>query len=252
MPTSITSKQERDRFKKECELMRERGELVEALEGFEQILEWDKANENMQGYVDVLGHVSISLKLMAEKEEDIQKKKDLTNRVLEMSSQAVEKAKELGLSSGAIAIQQVHQAQAFLAHAEFFEADAKKAQLITALETIEESIKNFPGSQAAKAWPQNTKAQIQFKMGNTSDAMDSICQGQRMLYEGYEEQLKEDDNSDLKIKVWLSGLYLTAAVICKQTNRELLAKYYANAVLSLPDEEGHLVNRKNQAKALLT
>lgn len=129
---------------------------------------------------------------------------------------------------------------------------SKKAQLTTALETIEESIKNFPGSQAARAWPLNTKAQIQFKMGNTSDAMDSICQGQRMLYEGYEEQLKEDNNSDLKINVWLSGLFLSATVICKQTNRELLAKYYANAVLSLPDEEGHLVNRKNQAKALLT
>ncbi len=251
MQTSISSQQERDQFKKECELQRERGELVEALEGFEQILEWDKANCNNKGYIDVLGHVSICLKLMAENEEDIQKKKDLTSRALEIATEAVEKAKELGLPAGSVAIQQVHQAQAFLAHAEFFEGDAKKAQLITALETIEESIKNFPGSVASKAWPQNAKAQIQFKNGDIVGAMDSICQGQRMIYEGYEEQMKEDNNSDLKIKIWLSGLYLSAAVICKETKRDILSKYYANAVLALPDEEGHLVNRKNQAQALL-
>lgn len=122
-------------------------------------------------------------------------------------------------------------------------------QLQEILQDVEQAIAILPGSKAHKAWPMNLKAQIQYALGNLNGALTTIADAQQLLFEGYEAEVAGGDQAEIKLNVWLSGLMLTMATICQKENRLILARHYANYVVTM--DYPYLENRRNQAEQIL-
>jgi len=57
-----------------------------------------------------------------------------------------------------------------------------------------------------------------------------------------------DDQAETKLIIWKTGLDLAHAEILVKEKKYILAKYYANGVISMPDSKNILVSRKKEAK----
>ena len=251
MSETISNKDQRESFKDEAVEIREQGNLDESLEFFEKVEKWDKENSNFRGQMDVLGHMRITYSRMGDKEKDVNKKKEFKTKALVSVKKAIAIGKREILPEGPLAIQSVHLASASLDLAKFEEEDKRKGILEEALKELSKAMEGFPGSVAHKAWPSNLKAQLEYKLGNVADAIETLHYGEKCLFEGYEDEIKNDDQAELKLNVWLSGLHLTFATICVEEGRPILAKHYATSVLNIDDSKKMLGERKKEAQKIL-
>lgn len=265
-----SSKEEREAYKNKAVEVRESGHADIALGMFDDVIKWDEEHLNMRGKIDVLGHKKICLTHLADNSDETEK-----NTYLEDATQCLVEAidlieKTLDIPAGNIGIQKVHLASLLYdkAMVEKTSRSKKYSMLKDGLEKIEEALQILPGSKAHKAWPMLTKARILYALEKVDDALKALREGQQYLFEGYEEELgnaqnrtkKERDKSlsnlgndqaQLKLRVWNSGLMLGFAEIYFKEGKFILAEVYASAVYNTPDPDGTLKLRKSQAKKIL-
>ncbi len=231
---------------------REAGNLENAVNIFSEVISWDQENNNPTGEMDALGHLRITYSLLAHQQEIAEEKR----HYLEMAMDTAENILEIGRtqlekSKNELAIPLAHSVDARMEFAEFIDEPARAEMLRQALNDIEVSITNLPGSEAHKAWVLQKRAQIQYLLGNVDDALVTLNNAEISLFNGYDEEINSGDQADMKLNIWLSGLFLAKATIYSNSNRPILARHYANAVLSIDDPDDFLVNRKNEAKKLI-
>ncbi|HLB51744.1 hypothetical protein A3F07_00945 [candidate division WWE3 bacterium RIFCSPHIGHO2_12_FULL_38_15] len=245
-------KEERERYKNNAVELREAGKLNISLELFNKVKEWDVYNNNLKGQIDVLGHIKIIYKLLSDREKNIDKKLKYLKKASEIIKQSLELAESSDeIKEGTIAIQKVHFANILADTVKIDNSADKTSEVKKALIIIDEALNNLPGSKAHKSWALNTKSQLQFLKGDYNEALNTLNYAESCIFEGYEDELKQGDQAILKLNVWLSGIYLTKALICKETGKNFLTKFYASSVVNIKDPENHLVNRKNQAREIL-
>ncbi len=248
---SSASIEEREKYKNSAVEVRESGKLDQARNMFVEIIEWDKTNNNPRGQMDVLGHLKIVFTRLAETEPKSEAKLDWYNKALETSMQSLAIGEENPqIPEGVKAIQKIHAASLILDLCPY-QTSGKEEKLNEALKMINEAIATLPGSEAHKAWPSNTKAKILFELGKDDEAVEVLTQAQTFLYKGYEDEIKNDDQAEIKLNVWLAGIQLTYANICAKTGKNILAKQYASAVLNIEDPKNVLNERKKEAQKIL-
>lgn len=248
-----TTKEEREEQKNQAVEVRESGNLEEAKGLFEKVVAWDEGNGNFRGQVDTLGHLRIVYTKMAEEERDPQSKKSLR----EQARNCVEKAIKIiethpEIPQGPKSTLQVHLASTIFGTAkEIADAGSKVAQLEKALQTVIDAMETLPGSQAHKAWPANLKARILYELGKKDEAWDILMSAEKWIYEGYDAEIANGDQAEIKLNVWISGLMLTKAEICQREGKSVLARHYAEYVINMNDPQNSLGQRKKDAKAIL-
>ena len=145
----------------------------------------------------------------------------------------------------------MHLADALISYSEHSKTQSKNDILHNALELVTKSINDLGGSKTHKAWGLNKKAQIHHLLNETHEAIEALTKAEHALFDGYEEEIKSEKDGVMKIKIWLTGLWLTYAKIAKDTGKKEIANLYANAVKNLPDPEKTLVLRKKQAGRMM-
>lgn len=250
---SNAASQQRETFKNKGVEAREAGDLKQAEKIFNQVIEWDKKNNNLRGQIDVMGHLRIVYTRLVEQTENKEQKKIYLQKASQINKQVLqiaERNKDV-ITEGSMSILKVHIASTIVSFFEYFTSEEAKAQLEKALNLVNEAIETLPGSKAHKAWPLRLKGEILHNLGKTEEAIEALTEGEVYLYLGYKDEIGKDDQAEIKINVWLSGLHLTFARICAQTKRDILAKHYVNSVLSVPDPKNILRERKKEAERIL-
>ncbi len=246
-----SQKEQREEYKNKAVVVRESGNLKEALSMFEEVQKWDEENSNTKGLIDVLGHIRIVYSRLAEESLDKKEKEILNKKAFAAAERALKVGEDNSLDSGALTVQKVHFASALLTLAQSKVGQEKIDGLNKALKIVEEAFETLPGSKAHKAWPLNLKGKILFELGKSQEAVAALLQGEAKIYEGYEEEIKKDDQPEIKLNVWLSGIHLTLAYICQKEGKDILAKHYAASVLAIEDPNNVLGERKKEAKRIL-
>ncbi|MBP7859919.1 hypothetical protein KA001_03115 [Patescibacteria group bacterium] len=255
---------ERNLYKNLAVETREGGNLDLALQMFKIIETWDEANKNYRGLGDIQGHMSIIYNKLSDAAKKIEDKK----KNLEYSIKHLEKALDIqnkGLTDGgAKAITQVQISATKNRLAKNLEGKEKKDVLLDALDIINLAIMTLPGSKAHKAWPLKVKAQILAHLEKYDEAIDALMEAERHLYLGYMQEMNwtpnerkigqkgniGNDQAIMKLLIWHTGIQLTYAEIYEKTERDVLAKFYASAVLNAEDSNGLLRESKKQAKLI--
>lgn len=236
-------KQKREKTKNDAVLTREGGKLEEAVKMLKEVISWDDVNNNKKGKSDVLGHLRITYTRIADQTKNKEEKKYNYQLALETAEDALQ------INPGPI--NKVHSVSARLDYSQYLKKDAKKEMLKRALKDITTAIENLPGSKAHKAWPASSRAKIQYALGDVNGAAKTLSNAQTLIFEGYENELKNDDQAKLKLNVWLSGIHLTFAQICLDEEKVILAKHFATSVLNVDDPKNMLGERKKEAKRIL-
>src|SRR3989344_2809167 len=206
--------------------LRESGLLSEALLKVNDLLTVHEESNNKKGLIEALGHKRLVLSHIAEAKNSKKEKESVIKEMLEVAGKAIEIAeKEFSGDKGMRALLNMHLADALISYSEHSKTLSKNDILHNALELVTKSINDLGGSKAHKAWGLNKKAQIHHLLNETHGVM--------------------------KIKIWLTGLWLTYAKIAKDTGKKEIANLYANAVKNLPDPEKTLVLRKKQAERMM-
>lgn len=249
---ATSTKEEREQYKNMAVKFREAGKFALAEKMFKEIVAWDEHKLNHRGEMDALGHLKLTYQAMADKETDHNTKIKYT----QLARESIEKAITIGetypeIPKGAITIQKVHLANLLMDKYINYDGPEKNSDLFKAIGIIDESLKDFPGSEAHKAWALAAKAKALTLVKQYEAALDTLDLAERKLYEGYKEEFAKNDQPELKLNVWLSGIHLTKAAIYKETDRKVLAKHYASSVITINDPTKALVVRKAQAKRLL-
>lgn len=238
------TKQKRDKYLNSAILTREQGNLIQSETMFKEVIEWDDKHKNQKGKSEALGHLRIAYTRMGDASTD----KKVTKNYYQLAMETSEQALQIQQSS----INKIHSAATRLDYSQYLTSNAKKAVLKSALNDIKGAIKNLDGSVAHKAWPANTKAKIQYSLGDVSGAINTLTDAEAWIFEGYGDEVKSDKSqAELKLNVWLCGLHLTLAKICASENKDILAKHYANSVLNLDDPKSLLGERKKEAQRIL-
>ena len=251
---TISILDEREQVKNKAVEVRESGDLIGAEEALKQVIDWDQANQNYRGEVDALGHLRIVYTKLAEEQSDIRVKQDFRSKARECVNQALGiLAEHPEIPQGPRSTLKVHLASTIFDSAkDEVEPRAKTSKLIEALGVIGEAVETLPGSIAHKAWPANLKAQILYELGRKDEAWEVLAQAEKWLYYGYEAEISAGDQGELKLNVWLSGLMLTKAEICRREGKPILAQHYAEYVVSMTDPQQSLGQRKKDASKLLS
>jgi len=251
--TPASTKEQREKYKNRAVEMREANKLSAAVKMFKDIIEWDEANNNARGEMDALGHLKITLQLLADKEKDPKEKFNLMQAVTQTVQHAIDIGeKNSEIPEGPKTIHKVHLASATLdTYCNASDPKIKQIQLNKALEIINNAITLLPGSQAHKAWPMGTKAKILLELNRVDEALDTLDAAERCIYTGYEDEIKRADQADVKLNVWLAGIHLAKSLAYKNSKRFILAKHYANSVLNISDPGKIMGVRKDQAKRIL-
>jgi len=240
---------DRNKNLKEAVKLRESGELGKSLDLFNKVFNLDVKSKHFKGQVDVLGHIRIVYSHLAEGSKTKSEKEKFVKSALDYANKTIDLIKaELPKDIGLLAISKVHLSDALIAYSDF--ANNGRIEIHKALNLIVEGLENFPGSIAHRAWALNRKAQVMHLLGNSDDALKFLKDGEIAIFEGYDEEIKNKDGA-MKIKVWLTGLWLTATKIYKESNKKILAQFYVEAVINFDDPEGTLTLRKQQAERLL-
>ncbi len=232
--------------------LRESGLLSEALSKVNDLLTVHEKNNDKKGLVEALGHKRLVLNHIAEAKISKVEKEPIVKEMLEVAGNAIAIAeKEFSSDKAMRALLNMHLADALISYSEHSKTQNKNDILQNALEIVTKSINDLGGSQAYKSWGLNKQAQIHHLLNETHNAIDTLKKAEQAIYEGYEEEMKNQKDGSMKIKTWLTGLWLTYAKIAKDTGKKEIAELYANAVKNLPDPEKTLVLRKKQAERLL-
>ena len=251
---TISTRDERERTKDKAVEVRESGDLVGAEELLKQVIAWDESNQNHRGRVDALGHLRIVYTKLAEEQSDIQVKQDFRSKARECVDRALgilDTHQEI--PRGPRSTLQVHLASTVFDSAiDEVDPNAKATKLAKALETINQAMQTLPGSIAHKAWPANLKAQILYELERKDEAWEVLTQAEKWLYDGYEAEVSASDQGELKLNVWLSGLMLTKAEVCRREGKTVLARHYAEYVINMTDPQQSLGQRKKDASRLLS
>ncbi len=251
----IKSLDERDHLCTKAVNLRESGNLKKSLILFERIKNFDQKHNRHEPLIDILGHIRIVYTRLAESSSCKSKKLHYLYNAL----QALNDATNVCTSHPSISIETQSVLHAHISSVilklsllEDYDNYKKNKLLNSALEHIEKSIKNIPGSIAHKAWPANTKAQILLELGNIEEALTTVKSAETWLKTGKNAELSSNDaTSHIKLDVWTTGLYLTKAKIYMAELKPILAKYYIDLVLDYPTIENHLEERKKDAQILL-
>ncbi|HSX39697.1 MAG TPA: hypothetical protein VLI92_03890 [Candidatus Saccharimonadales bacterium] len=242
----------RETLKNQAIEKRESGNLQEALELFKSVEQLDISDGNVRGQLDILGHIRITYSRLAEEETDLHKRKEYRKMAMNVVDEAITVGEQnADISQGALVIQKVHLASSLLDYSKELANHEKQVVLETALKNVEEAVRDLPGSKAHKSWPCNTEAQILLELGQYDKAFKTAQQGETWLFEGYDEEVRADDQAEMKLNVWLSGLHLTMGRICAAQNKKFLARQYAVSVLAIEDHKNTLHARKHDAQKLL-
>lgn len=249
----ISTAEERERAKNHAVEVRESGDMAGSEELLKQVVDWDEANQNYRGQVDALGHLRIVYTKLAEEQSDFQVKQDFRTKARECVDRALvilDAHPEIPRDSRSTL--QVHLASTIFDSAkDEVDTAAKTSKLTEALEVINQAMETLPGSLAHKAWPANPKAQISYELGQKDDAWEVLTQAEKWLYDGYEAEVSGGDQAELKLNVWLSGLMLTKAEICRREGKPILARHYAEYVVNMTDPHQALGQRKKDATKIL-
>ena len=249
MAASIDQKEE---LKNKAVEEREAGNLKKALGLFEEVLKAHKEEKNLKGLIDVLGQIRITYTKLAEEESAPLEKAHLQKEAHRCALEAVEMAETGGRQLlGQLQISKVHLASTILTHSKTMEIEEKTKELENALLTLNEAIANLPGSKAHKAWPLNIKAKVLYDLDREEEAFSILLEAEKALYDGYDDEIKNADQAELKLNIWLAGIHLTRANICALEGKHVLAKHYASAILAIDDPKNTLGERKKEAKAIL-
>lgn len=256
-------KENREQYKNNAVELREKGNYEISISLFEQIMAWDKANNNLRGLNDVIGHTVIAYNKLAQKATTPEAKKQFFEKSKDLLTQSLDIIKTAKLPTGPANITKTHLASTnFNLAMNTEDKKQRKQHLEQALDAVEQALTDFPGSQAHKAWPLKIKAQILHAQGKTDEAFEALILAEKFLYIGYPEEMgwaenRKDvktignDQARLKILKWLNMLHLLYAQICAETNRKILAEHYLNSVITMHDPEGFLAENKKEAKKLL-
>jgi tetratricopeptide (TPR) repeat protein len=238
------TKEDREKLKDDAIESRESGNLDEAKEMFNEVISWDIENDNKTGEIDVLGHLTTTYKLMARNSEDTDQQLDYLKKAMLYCEDAIR-------IDSSNAVQKVHLATVQHEFSKLTTGEEKSKLLKNALENITEAIENLPGSTAHRAWPAHTKAEILHDLGKSEEAIKTLYQAQSWIFEGYEDEINNDDQAEHKLNVWLSGIHLSFAKIYRDTNKPILARYFASAILNQGDKNKLLTERKKQAQRII-
>jgi len=251
--TTIENKQVRDQLLKEAEVKREKGQLQEALEDFNNIAMWDETQEPTNPKASlVYGHLRITYARLALHETNTSVKSEYLRNAEEAAAKGLRLLEGHPTENGLKAIMQIHLAGAKCDLAGALENNDPGVMLQEALEQVENAILVLPGSQAHKAWPIRLKVEILRKLGRYEEALKEALNAIELIHKGYQDEVKADSSAaELKIPVWLSGLYIQLAKLAHEQDAPLLAKFYANTVLSMEDVTGTLTERKKEAQEVL-
>lgn len=245
-------KVERENYKDTAVKLREQGKLDISLKMFDEILEWDTANDNLRGKMDVLGHKKISLTLLSDTAKSKAKKQGYLSEAIECVKEALVIAEsQKDIPVGPKAIQKVHMASLLFKLSSLLDKKNRAAKQREAIEYINSSLKDLPGSKAHRTWPLSIKANILHALGQSQEALEVLYEAQQCLYDGYDGEIKGDDQGELKLRVWNSGVSLAFAKIFADMNKPILAEVHAAAVVNTVDPDDVLVSRKKEAKELL-
>lgn len=247
----INTMAQREEAKNKAVVLREQGNLEEALTILNNVISWDQENANPRGQMDALGHKKITLTLLADNTQDIKKRRTYIDEATKCIEQAIKLGKENDLPKGTIAIQYVHKASLHLKYAHLYESFEKTTQLKYALEAIDAGLENLPGSKAHRAWALTIKANILHEQKRFDEALEVLFDAQRCLYEGYAAEMKAQDQGTIKLRTWSSGIFLTLGKVYLDTGKPILAEICFSSVLKTPDPEGILKARKDEARKLL-
>ncbi len=254
--------EKREEYKNLAIEVRESARYKKAISMFKEVLAWDVANKNHTGYVDVLGHTKIAYVKLAENSKNKKDQEYYYTKATESLDEAVKTIKEYDLGEGRMAIMKVHKTGIMIKLANSQSKTKKEKTLKLALKTINSAIKSLPGSEAHKAWAMIKKAQILHLMGNSQDALNVAHDAETNLFLGYDQELDVKynqktgrkviggDQGIIKLRVWLSMIFITIAQIYKDTQKYVLAQYYVESVLSINDPEKVLKSIKQDAKKL--
>lgn len=241
-PTDTSN--DRDLFKAESEKLRESGNLEDSLSGFQQVLNWDESNGNLHGQLDVMGHLAVTYLHMVEFEADDTKRRELIDKALEVTGQGIALAEDkLPDDVGPCAILHSHLASGLLAYDEFA-VDHRQVRE-QAFNAAEFAYDNLPGSDAHKSWILNKMAWLTYLLGDKTGAMDYLSKAETAI-------ISETVEEEMKLKVWLTGIWLTHAKFAMNEKALIIARAYAAAVDSMDDSKHYLVNRKSEAQKLLS
>lgn len=253
MNIELKKPEDRKSFISEAVSTRERGDLNTALDMFLKVVAWDETNSktNTKEGADVFGHLRITYSRLGMHEQDSQKKDEYYSLAVESAKTALKIVNTLPEVNAAI--YQIHLASALSEQADNSALSSKQKTEVyeKALQNINDAIAVLPGSPAHKAWPMNTKAKLLNKLNRRDEALATIALGEILIAEGYEQEMQNEDG-ELKLMVWLTGLILTKAQVYADLQKTELAVFYASCILELPDPQNYLGERKKEAKALLT
>lgn len=246
------TKETREGYKDLAVEMREKGSLELSLKMFDELIEWDTKHKNFKGLMDVFGHKKIALGLLSDKTDN----KALQTKYLTEAIECIEKALAVSkenpnIPAGSTAVQHVHKASLLAKISENSTGKEKHRKLTEALKLIDSALPGFPGSPAHLAWPLGIKAVLLHLLGKDVEAISVLGEAEKALFVGYEQELKNEVQGKLHLRVWNTGILLRYAIIYADAKKPILAEAYASAVINTPDPEKILVVRKREARRLL-
>ena len=122
----------RDKLVLEYQEKREAGFYEDALSAFRQIAKFDETQQNYHAYIDILGHIRICYKLIADKcaeIENIKCAKKNYKEALKTTEQALKIAKTNNFSPNETAITNVHYASTATSLSQYLKPKAQATQL---------------------------------------------------------------------------------------------------------------------------
>lgn len=242
------TKEKREDYCNKAITIREQGSLKVSILMFNDVIGWDKENNNTVGLIHALGNKKIAVQKLAEFSSSKQERKKLLQEASSISKKSLEESAKIH-DKGLVAISSIHYASSLLA-VSMSKKTRNEGELKEALKVLNPVLKDFPGSKAHKAWPLKLKAEILIELEKPMEAFLILNKAEVYILNGNKAELKES-RGDLKLKVWLTGIWLAKARVCKKLKYNLLAKYYAESVLGLKDKNNTLGIRKKEAKDLL-
>lgn len=249
----VESKEERNSFLKEAEKLREAGNIALAVDMFEQVANWDRTNKNTTDLIDIYGHLRIIYTHIGDNKKNIEEKKEYFNKAEEAIEEALDIANKQpkAIDEGLKAVMYTHRASSILKTLTVDFQHERTTKLEKALTYIQYAVDNIAGSQAHKAWPKNIKSKVLLELGRKKEAFKVLQEAEADLFQGYNQEIKNDKNGNIKLKVWLCQIHISLAQLSKEMERPILARFYAGAVLNMQDSEGALKSIELQARDII-
>jgi hypothetical protein len=246
---NITNNKEREDIEQKAAALLQMADLPGALRLYMFVLDWDKYKENVLSQISTLSNLRIIYSQLSKEAQDVRKKKEMADKALEVITEALNLADSNNIESSVLLVYQV---LTKFENAMELDETPKRRELRDCLNCINDAIVHLPGSKAYKAWPANLKAKIQSELQEIEAAMDTLDWAEKMVYFGYLEEFELAAGDAVnKINLWLANLYLTRIDLFIKSGRLLLAKNYANYVISIEGSAPTLLECKKEAQKVV-